>query len=256
MYVRVFDKSRKSYFKSVVYATVGEGWFLQYIVLNPNTYTFELVDDLDKSVTPAKSLVEIIQPEHFGFSVYDNSSMLKYKFFCEKNGIEIVDIKKMMGYPDVCENVAFLADIFIKRSIPVGLYEIARRDLEDLTEWNYILTQADADKFMKLFAGFHDSTLEKVNYLETMDSISLRTIASANAIFNNSGWFGVAELCFEGIQMLRIMPTIGNYSREIYDATLSVENESVFWADSYMEKADTSYGGSIIKALSLKWRKI
>lgn len=56
--------------------------------------------------------------------------------------------------------------------------------------------------------------------------------------------------------MMKILPAGENYSREILDASLIVENESVFWADSYMEKPDISYDGSIITALSLKWRKV
>ena len=122
--------------------------------------------------------------------------------------------------------------------------------MKDTAEWNYIFTQSDADDFMKKFAGFHDSTLETINYSETNGSVT------ANTVFDNSGWFGIVELCFEGIQMLKIMPATENYTRELFEASLIIENESVFWADSYMEKPDNSYEGSIIKALNLKWRKI
>ena len=48
MFVRVFDKEKNIYYKSMVYAMVGTGWFLQYIVLNPHTQKFELVDYLEK----------------------------------------------------------------------------------------------------------------------------------------------------------------------------------------------------------------
>lgn len=250
MFVRVFDKNRNSYFKSIVYSTVGIGWFLQYIVLNPNTNTFELVDYLDKSFSPAKPLVEIIQSDHSNFNIYEGSAMLKYKHFCRVNGIKYTNVKRMAGYADVCENHAFLAEIFTKKSVPIDAYEVSIRGLKDATEWNYILTQSDADDFMKKFAGFHDSTLEKINYVESNAS------ASAIATFDNSGWFGIVELCFEGIQMMKTLPAMENYSREIFEASLIVENESVFWADTYMEKADLSYNGSIIKALNLKWRKI
>lgn len=250
MYVRVFDKNRKAYFKSIVYATVGTGWFLQYIVLNPLTKTFDLADYLDKSHTPAKPLIEMIQPEHSDFITYKGSAMLKYKNYCNENGIEVTDIKQMAGYPEVCENHVFLADIFTKKSVPMNAYEIPIRELKDASNWNYILTQSDANDFMEKFAGFHDSTLEAINYIESNDS------TSATATFDNSGWFGVVELSFEGIQMMKILPAGENYSREILDASLIVENESVFWADSYMEKPDISYDGSIITALSLKWRKV
>ena len=81
------------------------------------------------------------------------------------------------------------------------MHKISVRSLSDTSEWNYILTQADADDFMKMFAGFHDSTLEKINYSESNSSTMV------NAIFDNSGWFGIVELCFEGIQPA---PSSGN----------------------------------------------
>ena len=250
MFVRVFDKQQNRYYKSMVYATVGIGWFLQYIVLNPHTQSFELVDYLDKQHEPAKPLVEIIQPNHEEFVVYNGAQMLKYKHYCKTNGCKFVEVKQMMGYPEILENNAFLAEILGNHSVPFGAYQISEKTLCDTTEWNYILTQADADDFMKKFVGFHDSTLEKIGYYESNSS------AVANAIFDNSGWYGIVELCFEGVQMLKIMPAAENYSRELFEASLIVENESVFWADSYMEKPNDSYTGSMIRALSLKWRNI
>ena len=56
--------------------------------------------------------------------------------------------------------------------------------------------------------------------------------------------------------MMKIMPATENYSRELFEASLIVENESVFWADAYMEKANDLYEGSIIRALNLKWKKL
>lgn len=249
MFVRVFDKQQNRYYKSIVYATIGTGWFLQYIVLNPHTQSFELVDHLDKQYEPAKPLVEIIQPDRKKFVVYNGAQMLKYKHYCRANCCEFVEVKQMMGYPEILENNAFLEEILANHSVPVGAHQISEKTLCDTTEWNYILTQADADDFMKKFVGFHDSTLEKVNYSESGSPV-------VNAFFDNSGWFGVVELCFEGVQLLKIIPASENYSREILEASLIIENESVFWADAYMEKPNNLYEGSIIRALNLKWRKI
>lgn len=251
MFARVFDKKQNKYYKSIVYSIVGTGYFLQYIVLNSDTHMFELVDYLDRSVEPAKPLVEIIQSGHDDFIVYTGSHILKYKHFCKTNGFEFVDIKQMMGYQDVLENYAFLADILKNKSVTVDSYDISVRDLNDTTEWNYILTQEDANDFMDKFVGFHDSTLEKINYTESSYASTM-----VNAIFDNSGWFGIVELCFEGIQMMRIVPAAENYSREILGASLIIKDESVFWADTFMEQVNDSYEGSIIKALNLKWRKI
>lgn len=250
MFVRVFAKEKNIYYKSMVYATVGIGGFLQYIVLNPHTHSFELVDYLDKQYQPARPLVEIIQADHAEFVVYEGSHMLEYKQFCKTNGYKFVDVKRIMGYQDILENPAFIADILFNHSVPFDTHKISVRNLSDTAEWNYILTQADADDFMKMFAGFHDSTLEKINYSESNSSTMV------NAVFDNSGWFGIVELCFEGVQMLKIMPAAENYTREIFEASLIVENESIFWADAYMETPDYSYEGSIIRALNLKWRKL
>jgi len=249
MFVRVFDEENSTYYKSMVYATFGLGWLSQYIVLNPYTHRFELIDCLAQSTDLEKPLIEIIQDDETEFIVHKGSHILKYKHFCKTNGYKLVDVKHMMGYPEVLENNAFLASILVNRSVPFDTYKISARKLSDTTEWNYILTQADADDFMKKFVGFHDSTLEKINYSES-DSIAV-----VNAIFDNSGWFGIVELCFEGVQLLKIVPAAENYSREILEASLIIDNESVFWADSYMEKPDSLHEGSIIKALNLKWRK-
>lgn len=42
MFVRVLDKEKNNYFKSIVYAIVGIGWFSKYVVLNPATKEFSV----------------------------------------------------------------------------------------------------------------------------------------------------------------------------------------------------------------------
>lgn len=155
-----------------------------------------------------------------------------------------------MGYRDICENFEFLCDILENRSLPVNKSDIVIRTLPDTEDWQYILTQDDADEFMKLFVGFHDSTLKKLTYEE------VQATSSAITIFDNSAWYGIVEICFEKIVAINIRPEEENLEPYIYDATLIVNNEGVFWADSYMEAEDTSYDGTYIKALSMKWRKI
>lgn len=249
MFVRVFDKN-SGYYRSMVYATVGEGWFLRYIVINPNSNSFVLVDCLEKSTNPAKPLVEVIQPDCTGFKEYRGAALLKYKYFCKGKNIFSENIGQVYGYPDVCENYGFLSDILTNKSVPLDKYHIQTRSFTDLDEWNYILTQSDADDFMKMFAGFHDSILEKATYSDTNGG------STAYLTFDNSGWFGIAELCFECIKTLKIVPASENYIGEIMGASLIVENESVFWADNYMDKPDEAYHGSMVQALCLKWRKI
>lgn len=250
MFVRVFDKAQNRYYKSMVYASVNSGWFAQYIVHDPHAQCFALVDYLDKAQNPPKALVEVIQPDREGFAFYEGSQTLKFKRFCKVNGYSYPDVQCMAGYPEVLENHAFLAAILTNRSVPLDAFDIPLRTLADTEAWNYILTQADADEFMKLFVGFHDSELKEIHYT------GLDPVATVNAVFDNSGWYGVAELCFEGVQLLKIVPPEENYLNFIYEASLFVEDERVFWADSYLKKPDYTYEGSIIQALNLKWRKL
>jgi hypothetical protein len=251
MYVQAVSNENRMIFPSMVYARINQGLRKQYVVYNKWKNTFELIDYVDKIGPDGHILVHIIQPDIDGFEEYGGAKLLKLKAYCKENNIQVPEVKSLLGYPDVCENHAFLCDIITNRIIPAEKYSIQMRDLPDINEWHYIQTQEDVDEFMKLFAGFHDSDLVKITYEE-----SGKGLKKANAIFDNSGWFGIAELCFEGVQYLRIVPAADEYFTEILSATLTVDEKGVFWADTYMETPDMSYEGSIIRALSLKWRKL
>lgn len=247
MYARVYDPVEERYYRSVVYACLNTGYYKQYIVLDPIRAAFVLVDYIGKSSN--KPLVEIIQDDESGWITRTQVELLKFKRYCTLR-LKNPSLSRFRGYPDIADDHAFLAAILEHGSVPLTACSIAQRQLSDRGIWTYIQTQEDAEAFMKLFAGFHDSTLEKLIYEETQ-----RT-SRVTATFDNRGWFGVAELCFEGVRSIRIQPPGENLSRELFEGTLFVDDESVFWADSYLKSADTDYDGSHIQALSLKWRKV
>ena len=249
MYARIYDKAEKIHYKSLIYCEIVQAYDRQYVVINPHTRSFELVDYLDKGGDEIKPLVEIIQDSHEEWVSYENAFLLKYKAYCKQNHKEMT-IKSLWGYPDVCENYMFLSSILEKGSVPLNEAGICIRDLTDTNEWNYINTQEDANEVMKVFAGFHDATLDKLCYEEQHGSTKV------TATFVNNGWYGVAELCFEGILAVNIRPAKENCSREIFEATILVRDKTVLWADWHMEQEDLSFDGSYIKALSLKWRKM
>lgn len=256
MLVRVYDRKTKRYYKSILYATVNFEWFQRDVVLNPFTDSFELVDYLDKSQTPAEALVERIQKPPAAYKEYRNAFLLKLKKYCEEHQ-KSFQLKSLRGYPDICENYAFLADLLENGCVPAIRYPIQIREPEDQDIWTYIRTQQDADTFMKLFAGFHDSYLVKIVYSEEYG------YTNAIVTFDNSCWYGIVELCFEGVQTLHIKPAKENYDNYIYDATLLVKDEMIFWADDISmqerfisEDIASGYESSYILALNLKWRKI
>ena len=252
MYVRAVSNIDRAIFPSMVYAIVNQGWYAQYIVYNQWKNIFELIDYMDKVTSDKRNNhIYTIQPDTDGFEEYGKVKLLKLKKYCKDNKVEIPEISVLFGYPDVCENYEFICDLMANRSVPADRYPIALRDLPDIHEWHYIRTSEDVLAFMKLFVGFHDSRLVKITYEEPGNGEK-----KATAVFDNSGWFGIAELCFEGVQYLKIVPTGESYSNEILSATLLVDEDGVFWADEYMEKPDMSYEGNIIRSLSLKWRKL
>jgi hypothetical protein len=228
---------------------ISQGMDRKYLVIDPRENDFRLVDELDRSEEIAHVLVEFIRYDTDGWCTYEKSDLHDLYQYCHTNGNPST-IDLLWGYPDVCQSFAFIHSILIGNTIPVTDSCIEIRPLTDSEGWNYISTQEDADGFMKLFVGFHDATLDRLVFEEK------EHMTSAIAVFDNSGWYGIVEICFEKILAINIRPNNEYYSPEIYEATLIVKDEAVFWADDFLETEDLSYDGTYIKALSMKWRKI
>ena len=94
------------------------------------------------------------------------------------------------------------------------LKAVTLRTNEDAEQWHYIRTQQDVDALTELFVGFHDPRLDRLTYEEECGKAKL------TARFDNSGWFGIIELRFEGLLALNLRPPLENCSREIFSATL------------------------------------
>ena len=115
MYVRAVSSINNMIISSMVYAMLNLGWYTQYIVYNKSTNSFELIDYIDKIPPHGRVMVQIIQPQKDGFEEYGHVKLLKIKKFCKENNMEMPEIKFLTGYPDVCENSAFICDIIANR---------------------------------------------------------------------------------------------------------------------------------------------
>ena len=122
--------------------------------------------------------------------------------------------------------------------------------MADINEWTYIRTQDDVNELMEKMVDFHDALMTKL--VVEQDFLSTKV----NAVFDNSAWFGIVELCFEGVLNVKLCPAKENYSNEIYKATLKLENETIFWADGVVDNEEDCQQYSYINALNLKWRKL
>lgn len=249
MFVRVFDVYNKKYYKSIVYAILNTGCFKQAIVINPFEESFVIVPYFNNIKSKPEILFQTIDSDTNEWVFLNNADLLKLEKYFHENKADML-VTCFNGYQDIFDSLDFMLNIIKNHRVPLSETSIKIRTNEDKDTWNYISSQSDADAFMKLFAGFHDSTLDSLNYEECEDSTKL------TVRFDNSFWFGVAELCFEGIIALNLRPPAENAFRDIYDATLIIKDECVFWADSYMPEEDLNHKGTFIKALNLKWRKI
>lgn len=103
---------------------------------------------------------------------------------------------------------------------------------------------------MEKMVDFHDALMTNVIVEQSLFE------TKANVIIDNSGWYGIVELCFEGVQEIKLCPAKENYSNEIYVSTLKQEDGLIFWADTIIETEDDCQKCSYIKALNLKWKKL
>ena len=188
MFARVYDREQNRYYKSIVYALLDIGYNAKAIVYDPAADCFALVEYFDKKADDLRPQYEIISDTDQENRVCkENASLLKLKKYCREQGYDASALPYFNGYADVFENFSFLLALLRDKKVPADKVGIQRRGNSDDGEWNYIRTQADADDFMAQFVGFHDAVLEKMEYTETPYN-------RLTARFDNSGWYGVAEL--------------------------------------------------------------
>lgn len=249
MYVLVSGNQDCPPYKSMVYGLLNTGCYEQAIVINPYEKCFLLMDYLNKDTRQLTPRYQCINSCQNGWITCEKVFLLKLKAYCRERGHD-ARLLCFRGYPEVFYDFSFLLRLMRGEHVPVADATIPLRTNEDAEQWNYIRTQQDADALMELFAGFHDSTLNRLTYEEEYGKAKL------TALFDNSGWFGVIELCFEGLLALNLRPPLENCSREIFSATLLFREESVFWADDELTEENPSGQCTWIKALNLKWRQV
>ncbi|NLB62300.1 MAG: hypothetical protein GX802_07815 [Clostridiales bacterium] len=219
MFVRVYDKDNRTYYKSIVYGKINTGYYEQAILFNPSTNSFELIDYLDKDGKKLSPLYEVINSNRDDWVTYEKVYLLKFKHYCKEHGY-VDSINVFDGYDEVFQDFDFLLRIITEKRIPKENSNIHIRKPHDINSWTYIESQEDANSLLHDFVGFHDSTMEKMQYEESHSGQKTLTVT-----FDNSGWYGIVELCFEGLIALNLRPPQENYSREIYGGSLIVNDE-------------------------------
>ena len=268
MFVRVYDKKRKMYFNSEVYAVVNSGWYEKQLVIvlsNEGDY-FKFFDYLDKSDPKA--------PEVLINSVLSNGFNSDYEWMHKRidnvdkhledyAGLLSEDIRffDYRGYSWIYNDKPLLTELLKGGEVSVKGREnhIIDANAYKLKGWNYVAGQKDIDFLMESTCGFHDSCLKSLDYVsgsEVFEDKSMRPvdrIRSMKMIIDSQCCDSV-ELVFEGLLGLNLRPAGDNRTSEISSATLKIKDGVVFFADVELESYDFEEGCTCVKAFSVRWR--
>ena len=124
--------------------------------------------------------------------------------------------------------------------------------------WHTVQSAQDAAALMRTVDGFHDSCLKELRYVSgaymTVDGMSpTNDLRSLFVMIETPR--GALELAFSGLQTLRLSPATPDYTCEILDASLFVNDDGVVWCDSALSMRQIdSYDGTVICADALRYR--
>ena len=129
--------------------------------------------------------------------------------------------------------------------------------------WNEIVNEKDLKSFMDTMHGFHDSCLKELKYISgayvneklSMFPVNKQRILSM-IIQRQFEKPSVIEMQFVGLKYLRLSPNDENYTCEIFDATMLLKEDCVYWCDcgGVSVKDIESYAGTTICASKARWR--
>ena len=129
--------------------------------------------------------------------------------------------------------------------------------------WNEIADEKDLNSFMDIMYGFHDSCIKEIKYIsgayvdETLSMFPINTPRILSMIIQRQLKHpSVIAMQFMGLKYLRLFPNDENYTCEILDATMIINENRIYWCDcgGLSEKDIESYAGTTICASKVRWR--
>lgn len=266
MRVRVFDQARKCYFKSEVYAIINSGYYERQLVLVPGQAGgyFKFFDYLDKSKPMLPVLINMILPQRPDSWIFKRANsvdeaLIPYQSRLPQN----VRFFEFCGFQWLWENVDTLTRLLNGESIPVQDSSLNGKLYSDIlqTGWSFVETQKDADALMKEVHGFHDSVIKELRYISgafVANDKSMMPVEDIKSVRMEiqSQQCPSFEMEFQGVTALNLRPAADNFTGNMLDASIMIQDESIFFSNSFMEHIDLTYEGTWITSYSLKWRYI
>jgi hypothetical protein len=130
----------------------------------------------------------------------------------------------------------------------------------DIDGWSYIRNQDDVNVLLEFYDNFHDSALRNLSYIreETQENsgISVPDIVRRVTMTFDSSWCHSIEMVFEGVVVLNLRPARTIVDSEIFGATITVKDETVFFCDDGVDMEEPTNEYTWIKAYELRWRQV
>ena len=102
--------------------------------------------------------------------------------------------------------------------------------------WNNICTQEDINRVIKSFDNFHDSCIKEIRYISGLyvdDNLCMNSTKNSIDILFNSQNVSNNNLIIRFIDVLEFNINKRNgYIHEIYDISMFIKNDCIYWADS------------------------
>lgn len=151
-------------------------------------------------------------------------------------------------------------------ALGISLGWLTVRDGVETMTWKLVQTQEDADALMASFGDFHDACFKEAHLWtshwvgsdlsmacsEDLDTrvrfLFQRQVAAPSSI----------EMLFEQVTRLNLVPSPSGFFSIIFEATLLVTDEGVYWSsEAGWKPSDPERDGSTwISAKSLRWREV
>lgn len=131
--------------------------------------------------------------------------------------------------------------------------------------WNEIRTEEDVIRFMEDTNSLHDSCVKEMHYVSGAyvdQALSMYPVNDCRTlsvtIQRQSSRMPNLELEFSGLKYIKLVPVPPDYTCEILDASLFIENGDIYWGDcgGLSTQNLNHYGGTVICAAQLRWRAL
>ncbi len=131
-----------------------------------------------------------------------------------------------------------------------------------MTNWSDIHTEADLNKFLETYGGFHDCCLKELRYVSgayVQENLWMHPVNDQRKLYlllqRQSESNSVLELEFSGLMKMNLQPNDENYTCEILDVSMFWEDGEIYWGDSnWFQTEREQYEGTWLCAKQVRWR--